>query len=98
LNSNWGVQVTVSVHDNNHRPVANATVTGNFSNGYNGSGSCKTDASGSCNILSNYATASSTAITFTITGITYSPLSYNSAANHDPDGDSNGTAITISKP
>lgn len=98
LNSNWGVQVTVSVHDNNHRPVANATVTGNFSNGYNGSGSCKTDASGSCNILSNYASASSTAITFTITGITYSPLSYNSAANHDPDGDSNGTAITISKP
>jgi hypothetical protein len=26
------------------------------------------------------------------------PLTYQSSANHDPDGDSNGTAIAVSKP
>jgi len=34
-------------------------------------------------------------VTLTITGVTYSGVSYNPAYNHDPDGDSNGTSIRI---
>jgi hypothetical protein len=30
--------------------------------------------------------------------ISHATLAYNFAANHDPDGDSNGTAITVNKP
>ena len=34
---------------------------------------------------------------FTVTDVVDS-LTYESASDHDPDGDSNGTAITVSKP
>jgi hypothetical protein len=34
-------------------------------------------------------------VTLTVTGVTYSGASYNVGHNHDPDGDSNGTSITI---
>lgn len=98
LDGNWKVQVTIHVHDNKHNLVANAIVTGTFSDGYGGTGSCTTDASGSCNIISDLATAGSTAIVFTITDLSYSSLSYISNANHDPDGESNGTIITIQNP
>jgi hypothetical protein len=33
-----------------------------------------------------------------IMGMTHPPLTYNAAANHDPDGDSNGTSIVVNKP
>ena len=36
--------------------------------------------------------------TFSITGITASGLSYSASQNHEPDGDSTGTTITIAKP
>ena len=38
-------------------------------------------------------------VTFTADTITHNPLTYEPAANHDPDGDSTGGAsITVSKP
>jgi hypothetical protein len=41
---------------------------------------------------------SAASITFTVTNLTLMGLTYQSAANHDPDGDSIGTAISILKP
>ena len=35
---------------------------------------------------------------FTVSGATLAGYAYQSPANHDPDGDSNGTTITIAKP
>jgi hypothetical protein len=36
--------------------------------------------------------------TFTVAGIAANGLSYAAGNNHEPDGDSTGTAITILKP
>jgi len=37
-------------------------------------------------------------VRFKVTGVNRAGLSYNAAANHDPDNDSNGTVITIYRP
>jgi hypothetical protein len=48
-------------------------------------------------VLSN-AVAASGSVTFTITGMSKSGFSYAAGSNHDPDGDSNGTSIVVTKP
>jgi hypothetical protein len=37
-------------------------------------------------------------VTFTVSNVTKSGSTYNGGANHDPDADSNGTAIVVAKP
>jgi hypothetical protein len=37
-------------------------------------------------------------VNLTTTGVTHATLTYSSAANHDPDGDSNATSIIVNKP
>jgi hypothetical protein len=37
-------------------------------------------------------------VTFGVVNVAQATLTYKSADNHDPDGDSNGTSITVSKP
>jgi hypothetical protein len=39
-----------------------------------------------------------TSATFTVTNVAAGGLTYSASANHDPDGDSNGTSITMLKP
>jgi hypothetical protein len=95
---NWRATVTVTVHDANHVPLAGATVSGSWSNGSSGSGSCVTNASGVCSITSSNISINNASATFTVTNITASGYTYQSASNHDPDGDSTGTAITIARP
>ncbi len=95
---NWRATVTARVHDSNHAAVSGATVTGLWSGGVSGTGSCTTDATGSCSVLSASIANSKKNATFTVTSVTNS-LTYTAADNHDPDGDSNGgTAITVQKP
>lgn len=90
--------MTARVHDSNHAAVSGATVTGLWSGGVSGTGSCTTDATGSCSVLSASIANSKKNATFTVTSVTNS-LTYTAADNHDPDGDSNGgTAITVQKP
>jgi hypothetical protein len=36
--------------------------------------------------------------TFAVNGFSQGSSTYNAAANHDPDGDSSGTSITIVQP
>jgi hypothetical protein len=48
----WTATVTVGVHSSTHAAVSGATVTGLWSGGVSGSGSCTTDATGRCSILS----------------------------------------------
>jgi serine protease AprX len=96
--SKWNAIVTVYVHDNNEKPVANATVNGKWSNGATGTVSCNTNSSGSCQVTKTGLNTKTTSVTFTVTSVTHSTLTYKSSANHDPDGDSNGTSIVISKP
>lgn len=37
-------------------------------------------------------------VTFTVDGVTHTTVTYHSAANHDPDGVSDGTSINITRP
>jgi hypothetical protein len=86
----------VTVHDETHSLVANATVNGTWSGAYTGTGSCTTDASGTCSITSGNASGTST--TFEVVGINHNSFTYDPGANHDPDGDSDGTSIAVSAP
>lgn len=87
--------ITITVHDANHNPVAGVTVTGTWSSG--GAGSCVTDAAGRCSVTKNFV-KKQTSMTFTVTGLSKSGYTYSAGSNHDPDGDSNGTSVTITKP
>ncbi len=86
--------VQIWVHDASHNPVAGATVSLAWA-GASGQPSCVTDASGSCTVHTNNL-SSPASVTLTVTGVSAAGGSYDSAANHDPDGDSSGTSITVS--
>ncbi len=94
----WNATVTITVHDAAHAPVPGATVEGSWSDGANGGGSCSTDASGRCTITKNNIKGNTAGATFTVDTVSRAADSYDAGANHDPDGDSDGTTITISGP
>ena len=94
----WTANVTITVHDANHNPVANATVTGNWSNGATGTASCTTGSNGQCSVNKSGIRGGKSSVTFTVNNVTRSNYTYASASNHDPDGSSNGTRIVVRKP
>jgi len=94
----WNTTITIRIEDANHNPVANATVSGAWSAGASGSGTCVTNGSGQCTVTKNSINKNSSSVTFTVTDVTHATYTYTFGNNHDPDGDSNGTAITVLKP
>jgi serine protease len=78
----WSATVTITVHDAAHNPVASVSVSGNWSK---------------CSVTKSNIPRTTTSVTFSVTGLSKSGWTYVSASNHDPDGDSNGTNITITK-
>ncbi len=96
--SGWKATVTIMVHDVNHGPVASATVSGTWSGGASGSGSCTTDAGGQCSVTSSKISNSQSSATLTVANVSHATLLYEPAHNHDPDGNSDGTSITVAKP
>jgi PKD repeat protein len=92
----WKATATIAVHDDSHRPLTNATVSGSWSTG--GTGTCTTDGSDRCAVSKSGIPKKTTSVTFTITSVARAAVVYKPGDNHDPDGDSNGTAITITKP
>jgi hypothetical protein len=92
----WTAVVTITLHDSNHGPVANATVSGSWSIG--GTASCTTDSTGQCFVSKSAIPRNTKSVVFTIVNATNSTFLYTSADNHDPDGDSNGTTVSITRP
>jgi hypothetical protein len=92
----WTATVTVTVHDASNNPVSGVLVSGSWSDGT--TASCTTGSSGTCALPVKTIGKRTTSITFTVTNLTRSGYTYQSSANHDPDGDSNGTTITVTKP
>jgi hypothetical protein len=94
----WTASVTIAVHDTVHVPIQGATVSGNWSGGFSGPASCTTAANGTCKVTTGNLSKSKTSTSFTVTNVAASGATYVSPSNHDPDGDSNGTMITVTKP
>ncbi len=95
--TSWKARVTITVLDANGSPVSNATVVGNWSSGSSGTSTVTTNAQGLAVVESKLMKGSVSRVTFTVSKLTHGSLTYDGAANIDPDGDSNGTSITIYK-
>jgi hypothetical protein len=92
----WSASVTVAVHDASDKLMSGAVVTGGWSVG-TGTASCTTSSSGVCKISKSGIPGGTASVTFTVSGVTRSGYGYDAIANHDVDGSSDGTAITILK-
>ncbi len=91
----WDALVTITVHNAGESPVSGATVNGSWSGGASGGASCVTNGAGQCTVTKNNLKNNVSEITFTVTGVSLTGATYNPGANHDPDGDSSGTSITV---
>lgn len=94
----WRASVTITVHDSNENPVSGATVQGSWSNGASGSTSCTTNSSGQCTVSKNLSRSRVSSVTWSVSNVTKSGMTYNSSANHDVDGGTNGSTITVYRP
>jgi PKD repeat protein len=94
--SSWTATVTITVHTSSHGPLANAAVSGAWNGG--STGSCTTNASGQCAVSRSGISRNTGSVSFTVTNVALGAFVYKPASNHDPDGDSNGTTISVIKP
>jgi serine protease AprX len=95
LAAGWRAQARILVEDQDGAVVASAVVTGKWPNGT--TATCTTNTSGLCRIGRKLA-KSKLSIVFTVTKVTSAVGAYKPSANHDPDGDSTGTKITLVRP
>lgn len=91
--SKWTATATVLVSSATGQPVAGATVTGTWLSGVQTS--CTTGTNGRCSHSLGLRLAD-TVTQFAVTNVSHPSSAYQPSANSDPDGDSDGTRITIS--
>jgi hypothetical protein len=92
----WRATVSTLAHDGAHDPESGVRVTLNVSGGV-GVRSCTTAGNGDCAI--NVVVPDSVeSLTFSVTSLAKAGFSYQPGANHDSDGDSNGTQIIVRQP
>lgn len=101
--STWAATVEVTVHDANHAALNGATVVGTWT----GAGSLASDTcttgelggNGTCIFLApGLSLKAKKSVSFTVSSVTMTGKTYQSSANHDPDGGSNGTTIKVNRP
>mgnify|MGYP006287533825 CR=1 FL=1 len=96
--STWTATVTVLVHDGSHVAEDGSSVSFSFSGrDVSGSDSCTTGTDGTCSITVSNIRKRTGSVTFDVTDVSDADGSYDATANHDPDGDSDGTSITVNK-
>ncbi len=59
--------------------------------------SCTTGADGTCSVSSGVVPRSTDPLTFRVDGLLHETLAYEPGQNTDPDGDSDGTTITVAR-
>lgn len=91
-NQSWDAFFTVTVHDAAHQPVANAFVVGVWSTG---NGGCTTNNLGACTIALLGLANSTSSMTFEVYHVYSGAATYSAAGNHDPEGETDGTRVTI---
>ena len=77
--------MTITIHDSSESPVANATVSGSWSNGSSGSASCTTDGNGLCSVIKNNVKGNSSSVTFTVDSVSHASNSYDGAQTGEED-------------
>ena len=99
--STWSARVEITVHGPDHAPLNGATVVGQWSGSGLNANTCTTGelgGNGTCIVLFPSLKKGTKSVTFTITSVTASGQTYQQTANHDVDGSSNGTQVTVKKP
>jgi serine protease len=91
----WWAAVDILVHDHNEEAVGNAIVDISWSDG--SVDWCITGNNGWCSLV-GYQFRRTRSLTLTVTEVSNSSLPYDPGLNHDPDGDSDGTSITVKQP
>jgi hypothetical protein len=94
--STWTATVTITVHSGAEAAITGAVVSGSWSSG--GTAACTTNDFGQCVVSRSLIRKKVGSVTFTVAGISLSGFTYVSSDNHDPDGESDGTSITVLKP
>lgn len=94
----WDAAVMIIAHDTNEALAAGATVSGTWGGGTSGTGSCVTDSNGGCSIAKTNLKSDLSSVTFTVDSVSHVSMVYEALLNHDPDGDSDGTSISVLSP
>ena len=92
----WTATVTILIHDQYEQPLEGAIVSGNWSDGASGGGSCTTDAFGICSVNKSNIKGNNQQVLFTVEVVSQDTFEYRPIDNHDDGG--NGSTITVSKP
>ena len=92
----WSVTVVITAHDVRHNPLSGVTVRG-FWNGSNDAvGECITaGGAGTCSVVLSAIPNSTWIVSFAVSDMILTGSVYQSSANHDPDGSSNGYSIIV---
>jgi hypothetical protein len=99
--SSWSATVEVAIHSATHGLVNGATVVGEWSPSGLASDTCTTGelgGTGTCIFLFPLIPTSTPSVTFTVMSVAMPGQTYQPGANHDPDGDGDGTSITAQNP
>ena len=92
----WRVAITIRVHDNTDFPAVDAVVTGSWSEDVGGESSCVTSSAGTCVVATGRMdSVAIPSVSFTITDVSQPAYRYSPTENHDIEGDSDGTTITV---
>ena len=92
----WRARATIRVHGGAHTLVPGAVVRGRF--GPNGPVvTCTTGTGGACTLTRDLKKTRAS-IVFIVVGLSKSGYAYVATNNHDPDGDSDGTRTTVTRP
>ena len=97
----WSATVQITVHDVKHNLVNGVTVRGSWNGSGTDLGECVTSEAGgpgTCSVVLSSIPLSTAMVSFAVTSMTLSGAVYKSAANHDPDGSSNGFSVAVKRP
>lgn len=89
----WDASVLVQVHRVSHASIADAVVSAVWEDGT--PASCLTSATGWCGIRRRDIRPNNKTATLTVTGIVHPDFVYAPSFNHDTNGNTNGTTITV---
>jgi serine protease AprX len=95
VTNGWKAQATIRINTEAEAPLSGAVVIARWPNAT--TMSCTTDANGVCRITRKFGTRK-LSVLLTVVNVVPPTGTYAPADNHDPDGDSDGTTISLSRP